>query len=209
MSSTGHGVWIQVEEVGQLTIATPAQFERLQSGIQTALLLVQQTVEQQDGGLHFLRRDLQHRGIHHGGQELHGTARQQLPPLDGRIGSRVQIPAGNDLTRNPPLLSQLMQSILHFDVQQRSQFIGEVSARGTIDESLGGGQQSAEPRKPDLCLRPQSVIVKASDFAEGIVSAAMGIAGEPGKTVERSGICWRSCLREAVSWATLSFISIK
>jgi hypothetical protein len=36
------------------------------------------------------------------------------------------------------LLSQLMESILHFDMQQRSQFIGEVSARGTMDESLSG-----------------------------------------------------------------------
>ena len=50
---------IEIEEVGQLTVAATAQFERLQSGIQAALLFVQQTVEQQDGGLHFLRGDLQ------------------------------------------------------------------------------------------------------------------------------------------------------
>ena len=165
---------IQVEEAGQLTIATPAQLERLQSGIQAALLLVQQTVEQQDGGLHLFRGDLQHRGR----QELHGTARQQLPSLDGGIDRRVQIPAGNDLARNSSLLGQLMEGILHGDMQHGSQFIGEVSPRGTMNESLCGRQQSAEPRKPDLCLRPQSVIVKAGDFAEGIVSAAVGIAGE-------------------------------
>ena len=71
-----------------------------------------------------------------------------------------------------------MQGVLHFDVQGRSQFIGEVSARGTIDECFCGGQQRAEPGEPDLCLRPQSVVVKTGDFAQSIVSAAVGVAGE-------------------------------
>jgi hypothetical protein len=48
-------VWIEIEKVGQLTIAATAQFERFQSGIQAALLLVQQTVKQEDGGLRLLR----------------------------------------------------------------------------------------------------------------------------------------------------------
>src|SRR5260370_37824541 len=43
----------------------------------------------------------------------------------------------------------------------------------------------------------------------GLLQRTMRLHKEPGKTVERSGICWRSCLREAVSWATLSFISIE
>jgi hypothetical protein len=59
-------VRIEVEEIGQLTIAATAQFERLQSGIQAALLLVQQTVEQQDGGFYFLGCDFQHRRVPHG-----------------------------------------------------------------------------------------------------------------------------------------------
>jgi hypothetical protein len=32
------------------------------------------------------------------------------------------------------LLSQLMQAVLHFDVQGAGKFIGEIPARGTIDE---------------------------------------------------------------------------
>src|ERR1017187_3325667 len=71
-----------------------------------------------------------------------------------------------------------MQCVLHFDVQGARQFLGEETARGTIDEHFGGGQQRAETREPDVSLRPQSMIVKAGDFAERIVSAAMGIAGE-------------------------------
>src|SRR6266700_388298 len=41
----------------------------------------------------------------------------------------------------------------------------------------------------------------------GLLQRTMRLNKEPGKMVERSGICCRSCLREAVSWATLSFIS--
>ena len=32
-----------------------------------------------------------------------------------------------------------------------------------------------------------------------LLQRTMRLNKEPGKTVERSGICWRSCLREAVS----------
>ena len=159
-------------------IAATAQFERLQSGIQAALLLVQQTVEQEDRGFQFLLRDLQHGRIRYGGNGFHVAARQELPLLDGAVGGRVQIQTGNDLSGHPALLSQLMQRVLHIDVQGTRQFVGEIPARRTIDECLGGGQQRAEAREPDVCLRPQSLVVKAGDFAQGIVSAAMGVAGE-------------------------------
>src|SRR5437879_10183907 len=42
------------------------------------------------------------------------------------------------------LLSQLMQGVLHCDVQSARQFMGEIPARGTIDKHFGGGQQRAE-----------------------------------------------------------------
>jgi len=71
-----------------------------------------------------------------------------------------------------------MEGILHFDVQLGQQFIGEASPQGTVNERFRGCQQGAEAGEPDLLLGPQSAIVKASDFAQGIVSAAMGIAGE-------------------------------
>src|SRR5205814_7566653 len=43
----------------------------------------------------------------------------------------------------------------------------------------------------------------------GLLQRTMRLNKEPGKTVERSAICWRSCLREAVSWVALSFLSMK
>jgi len=117
-------VRIEVEEVGQLMVAATAQFQRLQSGIQTALLLVQQTVEQKNGGFQFLLGDRQHRRIGYGGECFHGAAGQSLPSLDGRVSGGVQVQTGNHLASHAALLSQLMQCILHFDVQGTRQFVG-------------------------------------------------------------------------------------
>jgi hypothetical protein len=69
-------VRIEVEKVGQLTIAATAQFERLQSGIQAALLLVQQAVEQKNRGFQLLLGDLQYRHIRQCGNSFHGATRQ-------------------------------------------------------------------------------------------------------------------------------------
>jgi hypothetical protein len=43
-------VRVEIEKVRQLAVAATPQLEGLQSGVQAALLLVQQTVEQQGGG---------------------------------------------------------------------------------------------------------------------------------------------------------------
>src|SRR6266699_4348117 len=71
-----------------------------------------------------------------------------------------------------------MQCVLHFDVQGARQFIGEISTRRTIDECLGGSQQGTEPREPDVCPRPEAVVIETSDFTQSVVLATMGVAGE-------------------------------
>ena len=58
------------------------------------------------------------------------------------------------------------------------QFVGEAATRGLIDEGLEGGDESAVAGKPNRILGPQACVVEASGFTEGIVAAAMGIAGE-------------------------------
>lgn len=168
---------MEVEEIAPLTIPAPAQLERLQSGVEAALLLVQQAVEQEDGSFQFLLRDLPPGRIAHRGEGFQGAARQELASLEGGIGGQVEVRPGDDLAGNSALLSQLMQSVLHFDVQGPSQFGGEVPAGGTMDESFGGGQQSAETGEPNVSVGPQSVVVETGDFTQGIVSAAMRVAG--------------------------------
>ena len=59
-----------------------------------------------------------------------------------------------------------------------SQFVGEPPARGLIDEGLNGGDQRAMTREPDRIMGPQAGIVEAGGLTEGIVTAAMSIAGQ-------------------------------
>src|SRR2546427_3621648 len=44
--------------------------------------------------------------------------------------------------------------------------------------TLFRSQQRAELREPDVRMRPQAFLVEMGDFMKGIVSAAMGVAGE-------------------------------
>jgi hypothetical protein len=63
LASAGDGVRIQAEEFGQDTVATVPQFDRFHASEQAALLFVQQTVEQHNGGLEFMGRNLKSGGI--------------------------------------------------------------------------------------------------------------------------------------------------
>src|SRR5215472_2070826 len=169
---------MEVEEIGPLTISTPAQEERLQSGVEPALLFVEQAVEEEDGGFGFLFGDLPPGRIPHGREGFQGATRQELPALEGGVDRQVEVAAGDELAGNSALLSQLMQGVLHIDVQDPSQFGSEVPAGGAMDESFGRGQQGAETGEPNVALRPQAVVVETGDLPQGIESAAMRVAGQ-------------------------------
>ena len=63
LASAGDGVWIQAKEFGQDTVAIVSQLDRFHAGEQATLLFVQQTVEQHNGSLEFLGRNLNSGGI--------------------------------------------------------------------------------------------------------------------------------------------------
>jgi hypothetical protein len=71
-----------------------------------------------------------------------------------------------------------VEGILDFDVECVGQFVGKPPARCLIDKGVDGRDESAETGEPDSVVRPEAGVVEAGDFAEGIVAAAMGIAGE-------------------------------
>ena len=58
------------------------------------------------------------------------------------------------------------------------QFVGKPAARRVIDEGFDGGDEGAVTGKPNRIVGPQASVVEAGSFAEGIVTAAMSIAGE-------------------------------
>lgn len=117
MAAAGDGVGIQAEEAGQQRIAAPPELDRLQAGVETPLLLIQQAVEQQDGGLEFIGRDLESRRIGDDRDCCSGSSCQDLVAADGGIDRRVQIQARDLLSAQAALLKQVAQGVLHFSVQ--------------------------------------------------------------------------------------------
>ena len=67
---------------------------------------------------------------------------------------------------------------MNLSMEHVGQFVGEPTARGLIDEGHDGGNQSAVTGKPNCIVRPQANVIEADRFAEGVVTAAMGIAGQ-------------------------------
>ena len=65
----------QSEEVRQESISATAKFDGFQTRIETSLLFVEQTIEEQNGGLEFIGRDLKSGDIGHDGNRLSGSPR--------------------------------------------------------------------------------------------------------------------------------------
>src|ERR1019366_125612 len=72
-----------------------------------ALLLVQQTVEQNDGGFHLIGGHFQTGGIDNRGNGLVATTCQTLALADRWLHGSIEEPAGDQLTGDPLLLDQV------------------------------------------------------------------------------------------------------
>jgi hypothetical protein len=66
-----------------------------------------QTVEQDDGGFHFIGGHFQPRGIDNRGNRLVATTRQTLALADRGIGGSIEEQAGDQLASNPLLLDEV------------------------------------------------------------------------------------------------------
>jgi len=169
---------VQVKKLGQLTISAMPQFERFQSGVEPALLFVEQAIEQDDRGFQFVWRNLQSGGVPQGGDGLDAAACQELPAAANCIVGAIEIEAGEELASDAALFDQVIERVLHFDMQALGQFFGEIASRGMLHPGFGGSEQRAMTREPDSLMRPQSISVEAGDLAQRVVTSAMGIAGE-------------------------------
>ena len=95
LASAGDGVRIQAEEFGQIRVAAVPQFDRFHAGKQAALLLVQQTVEQHNGGLEFMGRNLESGGIGEQRNGECGLSSAHLNPCLPHIGRSVEEASGH------------------------------------------------------------------------------------------------------------------
>ena len=168
---------IQAEVLGQNAVAAMSQLHGLQTGEQPTLLLVEQAVENQNGGFEFIGRYLKSRSSGEQRNRLRDLPGAELIPSLSTIGGSVQEASPH---LGPPQTSrthQVMKGVLDLDVECVGQLVGEATARRWIDEGLDGGHQSAMAGKPNGIAEPQAGVVKAGGFAERIVAAAMGITG--------------------------------
>jgi hypothetical protein len=90
LASASDGVRVQAEEFGQNAIASVSQLDRFQPGEQTALLLVEQAVEKQDGRFQFIGRYLKSRGIGQQRNRLGGLPGAELMARLPAIGGGVK-----------------------------------------------------------------------------------------------------------------------
>jgi hypothetical protein len=95
LAPAGNGVWIEAEECSQDAVAAVPQFDGFQAGEETALLLVQQTVEQQDGGLEFLRRNLEGGGVGHQRNSTQHSRWERPRLASSSVPRRGRIPEGH------------------------------------------------------------------------------------------------------------------
>lgn len=186
MASASDGVRVQAEEFGQNAIASVSQLDGFQSGEQTTLLLVEQAVEKQDGRFQFIGRYLESGGIGQERNRLGGLSGAELIASLPAIGGSVQESSGDLGAAQTLGAHEIVEGILDLSMENVGQFIGEPAAGGLVDEGLDGGDEGAVTGKPNCIVGPEADVVEAGDFAEGVVTAAMGIAGEVIQELELS-----------------------
>jgi len=78
LASASDGVNINAEQVGEDGVATASEFERFQSGVETALAFIEQSGEQDDGGFDLIGGDVQVGRIGNKRQDSGVAAQQDL-----------------------------------------------------------------------------------------------------------------------------------
>ena len=147
-------------------------------GEQPALALVEEAGEQHDGGAQLLGH---HVGVGQGPPESGGGHQQpsgaELMRLLRVVGRAVEELAGELVPRQPPVADELAQGVLGADTEPVVELVDEVSGFRVVDERLGGCDEGAGAGEADSAERPQAVFVEVGDLVEGVVAAAMGVAG--------------------------------
>jgi hypothetical protein len=178
LTAAGDGMGIQAKEFGHNTIAAVSQLDGLQASEQTALLLIEQAVEKQDGGLEFIGRYPQNGGVGHQGGRLRGLPRTELIASLLAVGGSIKETPGQLRAAQTSRAHQIVEGILDLGMEGIGQFVGKPTLWGLIDKGLDACHQGAEAGKPNRIVGPQAGIVEAGGFAKGIIAAAMGVAGQ-------------------------------
>lgn len=169
---------VQIEQRGEAGIASTSEPERFQAGKEAALLLVEEAVEENDGGLEFLGRALEGRRVDETGYQFGGLARKDLLAARNRFRRGIEEQTIQLRAVEKTALHEDTEGILNLGMESGREFVGEITAWRLTDEGLGGGQQGAVAREPDILEGPQAVVIEASDGRERIETASMRVTGQ-------------------------------
>ncbi|MGH9370746.1 MAG: hypothetical protein ACRD15_04370 [Vicinamibacterales bacterium] len=173
-----HGMGIQVEKRREDGIAPVPEFNRFQARKQAALLFVEQAVKHQNRGFEVIGGDGERGGIGDQRDHVRRATGADLIFRGPRSCGGVQEPTVDLDAADPTLTHQIVQRILHGDVEPVGEFIGEPPLRRAGNPRLEGVHERAMPGKPHRVMRPQAVVVKAHELAERIEPPPMRVAGQ-------------------------------
>jgi len=115
---SGHRMKIQPEKLRQFPIAPMTQLMRLQPGIETPLALIQQTVEQKDGGFQFWQRCRRQQRFLDRPTHRSRFPLQALLPLARGLPGQVHIDTADLPSLNSLLPVKMQQRLFRLDVQE-------------------------------------------------------------------------------------------
>jgi len=109
LPTPGDGMHVQAQEVAEQSVPAMAQADGLQPGKPSALLFIEQAIEQQDGSLEFMGRSLRVSGMDGHRDSLSGRTAGFLPEGHARTTQTQTGPSGHCLSR-PSKLSVRSQT---------------------------------------------------------------------------------------------------
>jgi hypothetical protein len=189
----GHSARVHLQKLGDLRVSTVADLHRLKSGVQATLALIEEAVEQHDGGPQFIGKNTEpgteakprRLGVVH-------RARGKLVLADRGLGSQIQVATGHRGPGQTPGPDQSEQGLLGLDVKDVVNLGRVISRLGSGDQGLDGGHQGAETGEPHLTERPQPEGVEAGAVVERVEPATMRVAGP---VLQLSQLAEHRCIR--------------
>lgn len=146
----GHGAGVDAQQPGDLGVAAVADLEGFQPGVEAPLALIEQAVEQHDGGLElvgersYTSTQPERRGF--GVIDLSG---RQLGSASGAVG-HIHVATGELLSGQASRPCQRDQGLFAVHVQDRLELAGVIARLGGGDQRLDGGHERPGPGEPHL-----------------------------------------------------------